>query len=184
MKGVAVLQNTALARTSRKPHYAAAILLAAARVWIAAHCVVEVHWVLPAGGYLRGIHWRRFSFYLDFYVLILLFFPSFLCIFFSVRTYLSVTRSSFFIIIRCTPDLRLFPAYLLLFHYSITCSPLPVSVLHHFHHIFIPVILHTLFLSLFNSTSFHWLYFSFSFTFALLCLPHFPCSPHPPLRSS
>ena len=52
VKGVAAFQGTALARISGRPHNAAEILFATARVWIAARCVKALRWVLAAGAYL------------------------------------------------------------------------------------------------------------------------------------
>ena len=128
----------------------------------------------------RGIRWRRVSFYLDFYLLLLLFLlliiiiiPVFSRYFFlCINPFKNSYSSS---LSPCTADLRLFPSYLLLFHFFITAHIFPSL----FSNTFIKFSfslssIHCIFPPFFTSSSFRWLYFSFTFIFALLSLPPYP----------
>ena len=121
-------------------------------------------WVLPAAAYLtwdsltsRFILFRLLRSY---YYYSLLFSLFFLC------TYPFPNSYSF-----CTPDLRLFPAHLPLFHFIITAHIFPSLSSTTFITFSFPLsFIHSFF------PCFHLLYFSFTFIFALLSLPPFP--PH------
>lgn len=135
---------------------------------------MRLHWALPAGAYLTWdsrtspfILFRRFYYYYYF----LLFSLFFLCSYPFPNSYSSSLS-------RCTPDLCLFPAYLLLFHFMIT-----------------PHIFPSLSSTTFITFSFQLSSYTVSFPFLtralfigcishLLLYSHFFLFPHSPLRPS
>lgn len=72
----------------------------------------------------RGIRRRRVSFYLDFYLIIIIIVIPFFSLYFfhCINPFQSSYSSS---LSPHTPDFRLFPAYLLLFHFFITAHIFP-----------------------------------------------------------